>query len=323
MKYKLASIILASCLLIAVPPFTSTSQTSTRAAHSRREIAITFDDLPTAYGGSIKEMETLTNDLIASIKSNGVPAIGFVNEGKLYRFGEMDAAIGLLKRWLDAGYELGNHTFSHINNREASLAAYKEDVVRGETITRMLLQQKNMKLRYFRHPFLFTGPNAEYKAGLESFLAERGYLIAPVTIDNSDYIFAYVYSAAKARNDKAVMQQVTEAYIPYMEEMFDFFEMLSRDTLGREIKQILLLHANELNADHFGELARMMASRGYNFVPLGEALSDPAYRIADPPIAGGVSWIQRWRVAKGMKTRPEPDLPKFISEMFEKEQREK
>jgi peptidoglycan/xylan/chitin deacetylase (PgdA/CDA1 family) len=261
-------------------------------------------------------MRRITPKLLESLRRNGVPAVGFVNEAKLYRRGETDARIGLLRAWLDAGFELGNHTFSHVNPQRAPLAEYEEDVVRGETVTRMLLAERGMKLRYFRHPFLFTGTTPEYKRGLAEFLAPRGYTVAPVTVDNNDFIFAKVYFDAKRRGDAGVAARVADAYVPYMESVFDFFERLSVETFGREVRQTLLLHANELNADRFDELAAMLRRRGYKFVTLEEALRDPAYAEPDALYKNGVSWIHRWRAAKGMAQKWEPDAPKFVNDLY-------
>ncbi len=267
----------------------------------KREVSVTFDDLPTAYGASLEAKRELTKKLIDGITTNNVPAIGFVNEAKLYERGETDGRIALLQMWLDAGFELGNHTFSHINNAEVSLAVYQDDIVRGETVTRRLLAEKQLKPRYFRHPFLFTGSTPEYKRGIEQFLASRGYTIAPVTIDNRDYIFARLYRDALDRKDASAAKRIADAYVPYMEKMFEFFETVSRDSLGYEPKQILLLHANELNADRFGELVGMMKKRGYKFVSLEEALKDKAYQLPDAPTKKGISWLQRWMTAKNLK----------------------
>jgi hypothetical protein len=101
-----------------------------------------------------------------------------------------------------------------------------------------------------------------------------------------------------------------------MESIFSFFEKLSADALGYEVRQVLLLHANELNADHFEDLVSMMKRRGYSFVSLEEALKDEAYRLPDAQTTRGLSWIHRWMLAKGMKMRPEPREPEFITEMF-------
>ncbi len=110
----------------------------------KREVAITIDDLPATLGG-LETMTYVTNHLLSSIKTNKVPAIGFVNESKLFRRGEMDARTALLQMWLDAGLELGNHTFSHLGYNRATLNEYKENIIRGETVTQMLLREKGKK----------------------------------------------------------------------------------------------------------------------------------------------------------------------------------
>jgi hypothetical protein len=130
-------------------------------------------------------------------------------------------------------------------------------------------------------------------------------------------MFAAVYGDAKMRGDTEMMRRVAEAYIPYMESVFGFFEKLSADFLGYEVKQTLLLHANDLNADHFDDLARMMKKRGYTFITLEQALKDKAYQLPDAQVTKGLSWIHRWMIAKGMQMRPEPREPQLITEMFQ------
>jgi peptidoglycan/xylan/chitin deacetylase (PgdA/CDA1 family) len=281
--------------------------------------AVTFDDLPEAYAGGqgdILRMRDVTRKLVQSIKAHNVPAIGFVNEGKLYVQGELDERAALLQMWLDAGLELGNHNFSHAYIDRVPLSAYQEEIVRGETVTRMLLRGRGMKLKYYRHTELKTGPTPEYKRALERFLAERDYTVAPVTIHNHDFVFARLYADAKARGDRATMERIADAYVPYMERVFEFFENLSRSFLGYEVKQTLILHANELNADYFGDLAGMMKRRGYRFITVDEALKDKAYQLSDAQVANGPSWIARWMAAKGLDVPYQPSEPEFIKEMF-------
>jgi peptidoglycan/xylan/chitin deacetylase (PgdA/CDA1 family) len=289
------------------------SQTVARAAH--REVAVTFDDLPATHGDLVK-MRDITTRLLRSLKANRVPAIGFVNEFKLHSRGEEKARTALLRQWLDAGFELGNHTYSHVLIDRVPFEAYKEDLIRGEKVTAQLLRERGMRLRYFRHTQLRTGPTPEYKKALEKLLAERGYTVAPVTIDNNDYLFADAYARAKARGDEKLARRIADAYIPYMEQVFAHFEKLSVEFLGYEVKQTLLLHANELNADYFDELARMMRNRGYRFITLDEALKDKAYLLPDAQVKKGLSWLHRWMIARGMEMQPEPTEPEFIAELF-------
>ncbi len=287
-----------------------------RETKPQRAVAITIDDLPASYG-DLQRMTEVTKKLLPSIKKHQVPAIGFANEAKLYADGEENArAVALLRAWLDAGLELGNHTYSHIYIDQATIEQYKENVIRGERVTKRLLAERGKPLRYFRHTQLRTGPTESYRQALNEFLSGRGYTVAPVTIDNQDFMFAMVYSDAKTRGDKATMKRVGDAYIPYMESIFEFFEKLSSDFLGYEVKQTLLLHANELNADYFDELVAMMKRRGYQFISLEEALKDKAYGLPEAQSTRGLSWIHRWMLAKGMQMKPEPVEPAFITELF-------
>lgn len=289
---------------------------------SERRVAVTFDDLPFTQDtgrSSVAVIRAANERLLRSITTHRVPAIGFVNEGKLHQAGELEERTSILRLWVEAGLELGNHTYSHRSLFNRPLAEFQADVIRGEEITRRLLAERRMSLRYFRHPFLNTGPNLEVKRAFERFLAERRYQIAPVTHDNDEWIFAQLYSDALHRGDAAMAQRIADAYVPYMEERFEFYEQFSRALFGREIPQVLLLHANQLNADRFDELARMMERRGYRFISLEEALRDEAYAHADNYTGlVGISWLQRWAITRGGRFRREPPPPLFIRQLYER-----
>ena len=314
MKGHFRTSVIYLSLLIAILPVTARSQEKPR----QREVSLTFDDLvlqgPALSNKALREM---TGKLLRIAKANDVPLFGDVNESKLYSNNTLDPErVAILKMWLDAGAELGNHTYSHFSLNSHSLASVQEDLIRGETITMKLLQERGRKLRYFRHPVLQTGPDLETKLAFEKFLAGRGYTIAPVTIDNQDFIYAEVYARAKRRGDQRLMKRVAEDYIPYMDRMFEFFEKLSKDVVGYEVKQVLLLHANELNADYFNELVAMMRKRGYNFITLEKALQDKAYSLPDAQSSRGLSWIHRWALAKGMELKQEPREPEWLTNLF-------
>ncbi len=283
-----------------------------------RTIAITIDDLPTAsvLGDEIQAAERTTTDLVAALQRHRVPAIGFVNERKLQPSGMVEPRrVALLERWLDAGLELGNHTYSHPDLHGTPLPAFTKEVVLGEAVTRRLLASRGKKPAYFRHPFLHTGRSLETKRSFEKFLGEHGYRVAPVSVDNYDYMFAAAYDRAGARG-AAEQQKIATEYVDYMRAVVDYYEQQSVKIVGREIAQILLLHANALNAATFDVLAAMLQSRGYRFVSLSEALRDPVYASRDEYIGpAGITWLHRWALTKGnggSTFAGEPAVPGWI-----------
>jgi peptidoglycan/xylan/chitin deacetylase (PgdA/CDA1 family) len=287
------------------------------AAPPGRTIALTFDDLPLAPdAGDLATVRRVEDTLIGVLTARRVPAIGFVNESKLHVRGEVDSRIAVLDRWLDAGLALGNHTFSHLSLRDTPLPVYEDDVIHGEVILRQLLARHGgLPTLYFRHPFTATGPTAEVKSAFEGFLQARGYAIAPFTIEDADYIFNLLYLDARTRKDVDRAARIRTAYLDHQDTMTTFFEGLSRDAFGREIPQILLIHANEINADSLAAILDRLAARGYTFVSLDEALRDKAYQTPDRFVGRfGPSWLHRWRVALGLpaRMREEPDPPQWV-----------
>jgi len=296
------------------------------APHARaaeRAVAVTFDDLPagSAVAEDLGSLRQLTKRLLESVRKHGVPAVGFVNEGKLFARdagpSEVEGRTALLRMWLDAGLELGNHSYSHGDLNRMSLDEFQADVIRGEAVTRKLLAEKGGKLRYFRHPFLHVGDKLPKRRAFEEFLAAHGYTVAPVTVDNDEYVYAAVYADARRRGDAAAAGRIGEDYLRYMDEVFSFFEDVARRTAGREIKHVLLLHANSLNADWFDALAEALVRRGYRFIPLAEALQDDVYRLPDAFVgAPGNSWLNHWEITAGRRPVRTPSPPERIMNAY-------
>lgn len=277
-----------------------------------RSVAVTIDDLPVVRGGTPERMQRITEDLLDHLNRYGIPAIGFVNEVNLGE-PEQPERVALLEQWLEHGMDLGNHTYSHPSLFTTPLGSFQADVVRGEHVTARLLAERGRSLRYFRHPYLNTGPDRQTRAAFETFLADRGYTVAPVTIDNDEWIYAFAYDKAEEAGDTALMRRIGKDYVRYMEEVFGFYEQLSQDLLGYEPPQVLLIHANALNAAYLDELAEMMRSRGYAFVSLDDALRDPAYALPDEYVGQyGISWLTRWWLTRGNKRRAEPSGSEWV-----------
>jgi peptidoglycan-N-acetylglucosamine deacetylase len=280
-----------------------------------RQVAITIDDLPAGAANfmTAADITSMTTRLLTTLRDQKVPAVGFVNEKKLFKPGEVDARIAALRMWLDYGFELGNHTYSHASLNRVGLMAWEDDVIQGENITRLLLAEHHMQLRYFRHPYLDTGRDLATRRKAEEFLVDRGYHIAPITLDAWDWMYAPVYDDAKKRGDTKLQDDLVKSYLSYSDSVFAYAEQLSKQIMGYEPKQIILLHGNNLEAEHIGELLDVMRKRGYRFISLEDALGDQAYSLPDTYVGEeGTGWLDHWAIAMGKPPQGAPEFPQWV-----------
>jgi peptidoglycan/xylan/chitin deacetylase (PgdA/CDA1 family) len=280
-----------------------------------RTVAVTIDDLPFVHNGEESWLPAATRGtaaILEALKAHRAPAVGFVNEDKLEAATaeERAARLALLQRWIDAGHKLANHTYSHPDANARSVEAYVEDVDKGERLTRGMLRRTPPV--YFRHPMTHTGDTAAKKAGIEKALAERGYTVAPHTIENMDF----VYDLARAKADAAGQQRLRDSYLELTFAATAFAERKANELFGRDdVPQVLLIHANRLNADLLGTVLEGYAARGYRFITLDAAMADKAYATPDLYVGThGPTWLFRWSrtLAPTSDFRADPEMPAWV-----------
>ena len=285
-------------------PITMTGQ----SAAKERRIAVTIDDGPaTGVGDDLEAFLRIADALRESFVAENVPAILFVNERQLHVHGQRDARVAVLNRWLDAGLDLGNHTFSHPNLNEVTLPRYLDDIIKGEVISRSLLEARNRRLIWFRYPFLASG-KGETAHAVETFLAARDYRIAPVSVDYADYRFAGFHRRHRQEGDLEKADEQFATMLEALDVAFARAETRSVEILGYELPQTLLIHCNEMNALTLRTTIERIRRRGYTFISLDEAMKDPAYQLQGMPpgASGGGGWFESLAGAK-RAARPASD----------------
>jgi peptidoglycan/xylan/chitin deacetylase (PgdA/CDA1 family) len=295
------------------------------SAVAQKQIAISLDDLPVATYSqnpapdAIHAQQEITRAVLATLEKHHVPAIGFVNEIKVNTLGARDAYAAMLQSWLDAGMELGCHGYSHLYLSDTSLADYEADFARGSVITPLLMQQAGKRERYYRYPFNDTGDTREKRDGFLAYLSEQKYDVAPMTLENDDWMYAALYDQALRNSDAALAGRLRDAYLAENEQKIAFVERVAEEEFHRSIPQIVDLHVNRLNADTLDALLAQYERHGYKFVSLETALADPAYATEDLFIGrGGISWLERWALALGVKDgfRDDTDPPAWVMQMY-------
>jgi peptidoglycan/xylan/chitin deacetylase (PgdA/CDA1 family) len=292
----------------------------------KKQMAVTMDDLPitSKYPVSDGQQMAMTIKILEALKKHHAPAIGFVNEYRLNRNGEIDSArVKILDTWCKYGMSLGNHTKNHIDYNTNALAVYAKNIIDGELVTKQVLEKNGQHIKYFRHPYLHRGNSKEKADSLMVFLKEHRYTEAPVTIDNSDWIFSAAYDSLAGIYDSAGMANLGKEYVNYMENKLMFYESQCNIIFKRQIRQTLILHANLINADYLDQLLSTYANHNYTFITLDEALKDKVYKSPDTFYKGaGISWIHRWAITKKVNKTifaGEPATPPYVMKLAKAE----
>jgi peptidoglycan/xylan/chitin deacetylase (PgdA/CDA1 family) len=271
-------------------------------------LALTFDDLPwNGPGYSVAEITSLTDTLLATLTSRGVPATGLVTCRGIR------PGAPLLGKWLDAGMELGNHTWSHRDLNSTPMPAWLADAKRCDDAVRAVV---GGPVRWFRYPMLHQGDERAVRDSVARTLESWGYANAHVTIDSSEWLLARAYDLAVRAGPGEESTVIVDAYITHVREAVHHFRVAAREKFGREVNHVLLLHANAIAARHVGDLLDALEEDGFEIASLEEVLADPIYSRRDDYVGpSGLSWI--YRAAPLSPNDPWDDLAEAaLSERF-------
>lgn len=237
-----------------------------------REIAITMDDLPLVASrmntpGNQQRSKDRFTQIVQTFQKYNVPVIGFVIAGAIEK-GQWE----FLEQFRQAGFMLGNHTYSHYNLNQMSAEKYIADIERADKILSPILTTP----KYFRYPYLAEGNN-KTRQKVYDYLNAHHYIIAPVTIDSKDYEFNEMTYKVPYRSRINYIQKLKARYLAYI-----WKQTLLAEKKGG--KQILLIHANILNSYLLGDILEMYKKNGYKFISLTEALKNPAPALNVPAV---------------------------------------
>lgn len=244
-------------------------------------IALTFDDLPAA--GSLPPGQNRTKiatTLTAELKANHLEGTyGFVNAIKLENDPDAQHALHI---WLDAGMNIGNHTWSHVSINSNTVEAYEHEIALGEPALAEYAQVRDW--RWFRYPYLWEGDTLEKRHAVRSYLREHGYHVAQVTLDFEDYAWNDAYGRCLAKPDDAAIIWLKQSYLENAAEFIKLGREEERIAFGREIPNVMLLHATAFTTLMLPDLLDLLRAQGFTFAALAEVERDPAY-AQDPDTA--------------------------------------
>lgn len=289
--------ILLACLLLA------TAAAGAADPAPRFDVAVTVDDLP-AHGPLPRGLTRtgIAQSYLDTLKRHGVPeAYGFVNAK-----GITDAdSEGALARWRQAGYPLGNHTYSHMGLSQAALKDWIDDVARNEAVLAARMGKDDW--RWLRFPFLDPGRDPARHDGARAWLDQHGYRVADVTLGFDDWAYTDAYARCLDKGDGAAIDALKAAYLRRVDAQIARNKALSQRLYGRMVPQVLLTHVGAWSAATLPQVMQRLDAAGARYVRLAQAQSDPAYRDASPH-AGDGAMLERQARERGVATAGLPEV---------------
>jgi peptidoglycan/xylan/chitin deacetylase (PgdA/CDA1 family) len=292
---------------------------------SSRTVALTFDDIPLGQGqpgtGCNRDALIAVSQRIASaLMEIKAPSAAFFTTGNICDRLRSTVLPEIVQTWERADAVIGNHGHRHLSLSRVPLAQYTADLLLADSLinrssSTYRAARDGPTPKYLRHPFLHAGADSAAANGLRRWLDRHNFAVAPVTIDNNEWVYARAYTRAAGRSDSAMLRRLVPAYLDHIDQAFAFAESMSVRVVGEEIPQILLLHANELNRDHIREVLRVIERRGYRFISLSQALAHPAYRRRSYYVGPwGISWLLRWSADSTIWRMDLPVVPPWVEQ---------
>jgi peptidoglycan/xylan/chitin deacetylase (PgdA/CDA1 family) len=281
---------------------------SPAASTAPLEVAVTVDDLPIhgpAYAG-IDRLK-IADDLLAAFRAHHLPPVyGFVNGKKV---DDDPTTLAILRRWIEAGNPLGNHTYSHASLNDLEVPEYLADLEKGEAILRQLVPDE-ATWKVYRYPYLFEGNTIEKREAVRGYLGAHGYTVAEVTIDGDDWAWNPPFARCQDRRDVLGIFELRRGYVETHVSELRYARELTRRLAGRDVKHVLLLHIGAADAYSIDALLTAYEREGVRWIDLRSALADPFY-ANDPHLAtkAGAAFPYPLAKAKGIDRPPLPARP--------------
>lgn len=249
-------------------------QVATSVAPASLRVAITVDDLPGSLGLPGWPKSRVVQQIIATLQAHQVPApVGFVNG----IYGDDADAEQALHSWLQAGFLVGNHSYSHVSANSQDAQVFAADVARNRT---WLAQRAAapQHTSYFRFPYLERGNGPEQRALIRRALHEQGYVMASVSLDFADWAFTSATTRCLERDDPFALGQLAAGYRENARAALFWSSETALRVYGRTTPLVLLLHAGLPTALNLEGLLTDYEQQGVEWISLASALADPAYQ---------------------------------------------
>ena len=239
-----------------------------KRALADKEIALSFDDAPRGSTAMLGGLER-TKQLIFQLHVAKVFSVAFFcnTDDRL----EHESGRARLRLYGEAGHIIANHTSNHRDLHKISTDDFIEDIDKAHSTLSPMLGFRP----FFRFPFLREGNSLEKRDKVRRALNDRSLKHGYVTVDTSDWYLDALVQRNINQGRWPNFGRLSQVYVEMLMDDVNFYEDLSRKLFNRDVRQVILLHENDLAAYFIGDLVRKLKKDGWKIIPFSVACNDP------------------------------------------------
>lgn len=220
-------------------------------------IALTFDDGP--------DLER-TAQVLDVLAAHGATGTFFVNGKRV----TSDAHRDLLRRMVEEGHILGNHSQHHLNSREVSADTWREEVMDTHDVLAPLLAEYDQAPAFFRFPY------GSANCTTYGVVTDLGYHVTGWHIDTADWCFN------SSTGGYGYCSERTFQYVP--DTYRDDFPGWVLHQAESQNGGILLMHdTKRFTPEHLDGMLTALEEAGFTFTRLDDVETFPLLNGVTPP----------------------------------------
>lgn len=187
----------------------------------------------------------------------------------------------ILERWLDSGYELGNHTFHHQAASTSSLKKFEESVRRCDALLRSLGAMNKQNSKWFRFPFLDRGSDPYHRRELAAIVHEMGYTVSHASLQFYDHPFEELLVKSRQRQDTTRERAIAERYAQVAEEAVAYQIHRIESHYGAATPHIAFCHFGPVSESYLPGILTRLVDKGAVWCKLSEAQGHSLFKNFD------------------------------------------
>lgn len=184
---------------------------------------------------------------------------------------------GALERWLDAGFELANHTHFHRYASKLTDREFARDLAQCDALLRRVGAFESGRTKWFRFPHLDRGRDAAQRRRLDAICSDLGYRMAPASLELLDYLYEAPLVAALDRGDDLGVVRVEQRFMSVcLDTLRDKAAWAAAQTPALPL--IGYAHFGQVAVRNLAGMLHLLRAQGFELCPLSTAADHPMHR---------------------------------------------